>query len=156
MSKELEALSALRSTINLVDYQDSGQYYDKMKWLNTIEQALTQKAKQEKEISALEHLCENQEKIIERNENELSEFRSVISENFNVKDGEETPEKLNEILDDLIKTIEKQAKILDILKKKEVCIQMLKHILKLDKKDVLEYGYTEEEYDLLKEWLKND
>lgn len=51
---------------------------------------------------------------------------------------------------------EKQTKILDILKKKEVCIQMLKHILKLDKKDVLEYGYTEEEYDLLKEWLKND
>lgn len=48
---------------------------------------------------------------------------------------------------------EKQTKILDILKKKEVCIQMLKHILELDKKDALEYGYTEEEYDLLKEWL---
>ena len=51
---------------------------------------------------------------------------------------------------------DKQAKILDILKKKEVCIQMLKHVLELDKKDALEYGYTEEEYDLLKEWLKND
>lgn len=47
----------------------------------------------------------------------------------------------------------KQERILDILKNKEVCIQMLKHILKLDKKDALEYGYTEEEYDLLKEWL---
>jgi histidyl-tRNA synthetase len=48
---------------------------------------------------------------------------------------------------------DKQKKILDILKKKEVCIQMLKHVLELDKKDALEYGYTEEEYDLLKEWL---
>ena len=51
---------------------------------------------------------------------------------------------------------EKQKKILDILKKKEVCIQMLKRVLKLDKKDVLEYGYTEEEYDLLKEWLNDN
>ena len=99
MSKELEALSALRSTINLVDYQDSGQYYDKMKWLNIFEQALIQKAKQDK--------------------------------------------------------------ILDILKKKTISnfyIQWTKNYKDYNEFcDGTDYAeLTQEEYDLLKEWLKDD
>ena len=106
MSKELEALSALRSTINLVDYQDSGQYYDKMKWLNIIEQALIQKVK--------------------------------------------------------------QTKILDILKKKVVNLDDLHSQIQLYEQDnaralraynagrLSKYQLTQEEYDLLKEWLKDD
>jgi len=73
-----------------------------------------------------------------------------------MKEYDKKCENMKKIIEqDLIQKA-KQKKILDILKKKEVCIQMLKRILKLDKKDALEYGYNEEEYDLLKEWLKND
>ena len=66
-----------------------------------------------------------------------------------------SPRQLITDIIDALDQHDKQDKILDILKKKEVCIQMLKHVLKLDKKDALEYGYNEEEYDLLKEWLND-
>ena len=125
-------------------------------------EALDQKAKQEKEISALGKLCENQDKLIERRESELRGYREVIEGNFEINITEEaTPDKLNECISDLIKANEKQQRILDILKKKCV-IQLFTD----EPWEQLEYkmlvggnlviDLTQEEYDLLKEWLKND
>ena len=61
---------------------------------------------------------------------------------------------------DEIKDIEKDLEVLEIIKNKDVRIRVL-----LASKNVEEYNYsilfeiqhlTQEEFDLLKEWLKND
>jgi hypothetical protein len=109
-----------------------------------------------KEKTALEHLCESQEKLIERRESESREWREVFEGNFEVK--ETTPEKLNECISDLIRVNDKQQKILDILKKKEVDIGWLencKSLLDYNFNLIIDYQLTQEECDLLKEWLEN-
>ena len=124
----------------------------------------------DKEKLALEHLCENQEKLIERRESELSEYREVIEGNFEINITEEaTPDKLNECISDLIKANEKQQRILDILKTKDFHYDKLiktKNFINYNEdmeKMLGENNYnietdylTQEEYDLLKEWLKDD
>ena len=51
-----------------------------------------------------------------------------------MKEYDKKCENMKKIIEQALIQKAKQDKILDILKKKEVCIQMLKHVLKLDKK----------------------
>jgi phosphotransferase system IIA component len=106
MSKELEALEKLNHTICLnspvikwgvdtYDHIDCKSESEFAKCYKIVLEALDQKAKQEKEISALDRLCENQDKL---------------------------NAKQYECISDLIIANEKQKKIIDVLKDKEVNI----------------------------------
>jgi len=154
MSKELTPKQALKN-ISEVFISSNNE-------VEILKKALDQKAEQEKEISALGKLCENQDKLIERRESELRGYREVIEGNFEINITEEaTPDKLNECISDLIKANEKQQRILDILKNR-LCLELHSDYLCLKSHKGQEADYTilffdtEEEYDLLKEWLKND
>ena len=151
MSKELTPKQALKN-ISEVFISSNNE-------VEILKKALDQKAEQEKEISALGKLCENQDKLIERRESELRGYREVIEGNFEINITEEaTPDKLNECISDLIESNDKQQKILDILKKK-YAVQLFTD----EPWEQLEYkmlvggnlviDLTQEEYDLLKGWL---